>query len=583
MGDVKDAARHWLTAGTLYAKIDEDERALTCIERSIALDGTSRNAYEAVVPLYRAQGNIQRLIQALSRLVTLVEDPDVRVRTMTELAESYGLLGNVQMARTIYLGILQRQPRDLAICERLVTVAEKLHDWRSVGDIVRRQIDLAETREQTAQYLSRYARVLSSNLGDERSAMTFVRRAIDLDRHQLAYREQLIALLEATGQYAVAGQEAKRTAHYCSSGEQRARWFLRAVNNFAACGWKDEATFLLKQIPSMTECAEVLTAVQKMGVEGVAPTLHRDAELHANALNETHDQQADVSDGVTTVDPVDATHRADRSIEHRIAELIHRRKTLPLTAIDARLRLHLQIAQLYLQNAAPHAAREHLEAILQIDGNHRDALQWAVQCYRELNDYDALAQVLQQSALLVENRQQRVELYVELADVYASHLLDHDAALATLRKAYDLVPTYYPVLARLVDFFWAKGDVSSLAMIAPSFVEAGGVHLDESRIRVAYLAAATFLKLHDPTLCEVLLAHALGGSAMLDTVLLNVTQVLNEHNVARFASLVCRADREGAVRMTIRDLVRDFPKMMGLRLLAEELGCAFERRDALPN
>jgi tetratricopeptide (TPR) repeat protein len=165
------------------------------------------------------------------------------------------------------------------------------------------------------------------------------------------------------------------------------------------------------------------------------------------------------------------------------------------------------------------------------------------------------------------------------AQLLESELGDSEGAIDCWLRAHDLEPTHLPTLGRLVDHYWAEGDLQTVAELgdemaalepnAPVVAELRQVHLaiaamltrDDLRNTVRWLSPVlSDESLMPQALLELGRARAVGGPAVEQaTVAHLLLQVLQQ------------ADPSGRAWETAQELARSDPRAEELARLLEAL------------
>jgi tetratricopeptide (TPR) repeat protein len=152
--------------------------------------------------------------------------------------------------------------------------------------------------------------------------------------------------------------------------------------------------------------------------------------------------------------------------------------------------LRVSLGELYLVQGDVRAARKRLESALTLDQHNDKALRLLLAVYEQLEDHRAAADVAQQLALQLDDPLVRASLLHHRAMLLGTHLGEEEDAINCLLKAYDIAPHHVPTLWRLVDFYWAEGDLTSVAEMGADLARAEALPDQSADTRLACIALA---------------------------------------------------------------------------------------------
>ena len=161
--------------------------------------------------------------------------------------------------------------------------------------------------------------------------------------------------------------------------------------------------------------------------------------------------------------------------------------------VNALRTLHERLGQLYRQAGRLGEAFAELSTVLADEPSNVAVLRALIDVAEADGRWHDAAQLLARSSQLLVETGERVSLLYRAAELYLVRLGDKESASDCYLKAVDLDPTHAPTLRRLVDYFWAQGDLDSVAEMARALDEQGDFTAAETsagtRARAALAAA----------------------------------------------------------------------------------------------
>ena len=135
---------------------------------------------------------------------------------------------------------------------------------------------------------------------------------------------------------------------------------------------------------------------------------------------------------------------------------------------DARHRL----GEAYLALGNLVAARENLEMALASDPDRAGVLEFLVETYQRLGLHREAAASCERLARKLDDPHKRAEALYRRGEILRVALGDLDGASDAYLRSSDLDPSFAPTLARLVTYYWERGDLSNLAEVGSGLIRA---------------------------------------------------------------------------------------------------------------
>ena len=177
--------------------------ALSALERL----GTEE-AYELIIaeilePLYRHQGDYQKLIGVHEVQVRRADDPMRQVELLHQIAELYeDAAGDVNAAFDTIARALAADPANESTQQTFDRLARATGRFEDMAQVFEQLAKAQEDPELGSQLYTFAARVFENDVGNVERAIGLYRNVLDIDPANLAAAESLQALFQATERYA---------------------------------------------------------------------------------------------------------------------------------------------------------------------------------------------------------------------------------------------------------------------------------------------------------------------------------------------------------------------------------------------
>jgi tetratricopeptide (TPR) repeat protein len=298
-------------------------------------------------------------------------------------------------------------------------------------------------------------------------------------------------------------------------------------------------------------------------------TLPRDEICYRRGLvHETlgDDQTADLSySHAVTVNP---SHReslegkarlalARDDVEGAIEALTGLNTLISVDEIESLSATRAKLGELHLRVSDYKAARDCLESALSLDPTQTKVMQTLINVYQHLKDFHAMAEILDKLVRSTANPLVRASLLHYRAEILGAELGKEHAAVNCLLKAFDLAPNYPPTLWRLIDYYWEKDDLVSVAEMGVNLMTATDLLAEEPDIRHIRLAAAMLGRGEDEQAVK-LLKVALRHEELVRPALIELGQAFDKGLEGEsIVALVKQADPQQRVLAVASDVLSE--------------------------
>jgi hypothetical protein len=139
-------------------------------------------------------------------------------------------------------------------------------------------------------------------------------------------------------------------------------------------------------------------------------------------------------------------------------------------------------------------AREHLELALASEPDRTTTLDLLIDTYQKLGLCKQAVNTCEILARKLEDSHKKAETLYRAGEILRVDLNDLDAANDVFLRASDFDPGFAPTLARLVTYYWERGDLVNLAEVGSGLLRASTPGSGESELALLFALAAILLR-----------------------------------------------------------------------------------------
>ena len=153
-----------------------------------------------------------------------------------------------------------------------------------------------------------------------------------------------------------------------------------------------------------------------------------------------------------------------------VAKLEEVLRLLPRDAVSRLTETRHRLGEIYLALGNLAAARQNLELALASDPDRAGVLECLVQTYQRLGLHREAAEGCERLARKLDDPHKRAEALYRRGEILRVALGDREGANDAYLRSSDLDPSFAPTLARLVTYYWERGDLTNLAEVGSGLI-----------------------------------------------------------------------------------------------------------------
>ena len=453
----------------------EPERTREILQEILDLSPGDEHALRMRVDICERDADFAGLAQALEAQLDGMMTKAERISILRRLGDLRAQkLGNMGGALAAYQALLELNPGDYRVQERVLRLLEEAEDLEGLVRFLERRAQTSRSMARRVEALARLAKVAGGELSDHARAIRAHEQILTLDPDN---RESLEAL---SSNYRKAGRlhdllallrrrlallpeqpvapRAQLLLEMAQLAEQRLDLPGDAVEAYrqraallpADGTTRDALLRLLGSLGRHREMVEVLNQQLLLAEEAEdrVALIFRMVDLLEEKLGEPSEAAALLERLLLEDAPADLdAHRRLRQIHlaagnpMRACELAERELTLaggePAELLNQALELARRWAEIPGQQERAAAA---YERALEQDPEHLEAMQGLLSLLRSIGAHQRLVRLGQTLFLHLVDPEQQIALLTELGQVHEEHLQDPEGAFAWFRRAHELFP-----------------------------------------------------------------------------------------------------------------------------------------------
>jgi tetratricopeptide (TPR) repeat protein len=523
------------------SELKHPEYAIPYYQQLLALDATNLPAARQMVQLYRDTLQWSTLVQVLNRLVELTTDEGERMEALVQLGEVHEQhLDAPDVAQQFYEKALAvtggARASALETLERVFRVRE---DWSRLLEVLRRQLAVKDDIRDQIVVRIRVAEAYEQKLEDYERAIEVYREVLEIDDRNIdALRglaglyekrkrpSELFAILEK--ELDVVDSDMERVSTLLKIGDLHETQFLkpeRAAERFEQVLEIDpnnlSAIVALERIYRAMRRYDDLLRTFERHVDATSNRAEKVAlfkligDLYATDLNDL-DRAVDAYSNVLSFDGGDVEalealtrlheKRGDASASLDAMEQLAKRVTDPAASVELRFRMGKVLDD---QLGDRGSAIDKYESALDVDPSHLPSLEAMRRIHLEGGDYLSASRVIEREVQFQPSARVLAKLYVELGQLYETHLDEHDKAVAAFEAAYAHDQDNEDAALPLAKEYFAREMWEQTLPIAELLTKRANRRPTEEQQLLWYMFGSSAAKLERDDVAQKALGHAL--------------------------------------------------------------------------
>ncbi len=181
--------------GEVLALLGDTDRAASIYEEVLSEKPDHERALAGLSQHHAASGNKVASLALKRQMAMAIADPEERLQTLLEAAESFARIGEDALAAEAYEAARQLAPRDLPILHKLLALYQKQQKWASLFDVLRAISEVDVDPHRRAKTLFTMGQIANTGLMDRGTALEYFDKTLDVDPSQLEAFERIARIL----------------------------------------------------------------------------------------------------------------------------------------------------------------------------------------------------------------------------------------------------------------------------------------------------------------------------------------------------------------------------------------------------
>ncbi len=393
-------------------KLQRDRNALDAWQKVLSIDPADIPALRALAAIYKATQAWEELVETLHKLIDIGSTSDMSAEELVELyAELGSLQGEILMrpqeaidAWQKVLSLNERDFRALSALEQLYTQEAR---WEECIDTLERKAKVLDGPTEKVEVLLQAASVWEDKIGDRDKAGDVYERILQLDNVNMTASLQLEQVYKAQSNWEKLIELLLARVEFTTEASQRVQILTVVAETYEKEVGDQEGAFVVLQAAFRENYAD--------------PVVSGELERLASSTNKWNDLLGEYTQIVQT-----------------IAE--------PKIAAD----LWVKIGRWYGEHLGhlEYAIASEQQA-LTLEPNHTEALSNLAGFYRKTSKWPDLVSTLARHAELEEDPAKKVQLHLDMAELWEGPLGDQAQAVESYRAALEADPATLEALNAL--------------------------------------------------------------------------------------------------------------------------------------
>jgi tetratricopeptide (TPR) repeat protein len=342
-----------------------------------------------------------------------------KIQLCLRISKWYGEnLGHPEYAQPYYQQIMALDPNNVQVLRQMAAIHRQSGQWQKVGETLTRAYDVAVVNEDRKVILVELGELLERNMGQLEQGIAYYKRALEVDPLYLPGLSALERIYEAGGQHSDLVQILTSKVKSLGQSDQVPGYKLKIANLYEG------------QLGDFERAGKTYREVLEL--EGGNLAALRGLERICERVNDWPD----------------------------LVDVLERQLEVVETERE-RVEVLLKLAQIQEEHFLKFdLAAQRLEQALEISPAEERAYVALARCYRRLKQWLDLISTYERHIAEAASNQTKVELYAQIALIYAEEVGDGDRAIDAYRNIVDIDDANVPALEALSKLYEKQGDTA---------------------------------------------------------------------------------------------------------------------------
>ena len=408
----------FLQLGAIKEEQEEFQAAIDAYQQAHLIDESDTGGLYSLVQLFEIVEDYDALVEYLSKLAEIQDDPSERYSTLKRCGQcAHVLLKDPRLAVDAYHKAVDIHPDSKEAHAALRELYAELEDWANCREMLRELATLSDSLSEQNHYRLEAAQLDGGVLSNPSSAIEEYRMVLKGEpRNELAF-DSLVGLLKSEQRWE------ELHAFYQEAVEQTPPEEAQRVINLRVQLSEISARYLGDEAGAIQYLLSILE---------IDPT-------HPKALHVLADLYMQQGRFEEAVEILDRKLRDGRDIGEQVDAMM-----LRATLYERELGRPIDAANDYVR-------------IIELQPSHKEAMASLKMIYTEGGAFPQVYDLIQFESAQCQDGEDKAALFMEMADIAKTHLGDDAKYIFALEKAYALTPNALPVVEQLVNSYINSG------------------------------------------------------------------------------------------------------------------------------
>ena len=481
-GDTARKIELYIRIADIYLeKIENADEASGILKKALAIDGSNKNLLLKMVDFYEKTQRYEDLAQSLKRLIDNLE-PSEQIEYLKRLGEVYETrLGQDDKAIEAYLSILDIEQQNLIGLKALENIYKRLNMHEELVDVYESEIPLINEPSEIVELHFKAGAIYEDIMSNFQKAIEHYNAILDIDPTELNAIKNLERCYQSTQDFEYLVDTYKRHLELVDDPDEKVDILIKmalvsrdnlkrgdlaetyftqvlkydpnnrdAIHNLAELyeksgNWFNAVEMLRREADGLGQTIEAVKIFYRLG------KIHEEMLLDLESAKESYKKAIEIDPAfIDAVRALRGIYGSEKDLTNYIDIMKHEAKHI--SDPEEKKRLYFEIGKIYEEEKNDvEQAKSYYEEALKIDFGYVPVAKILADIYFREENWQRAESCLQVVVRDMEKSADRKEVarqYYRLGYI-AEKLNDMQKALKCYQTAYDLDPTYLPVMESL--------------------------------------------------------------------------------------------------------------------------------------